>query len=133
MQLFKKIAHLFMALLLVVATMGVTMHKHYCMGRVKDVAYFEKSKHCAEMIGMEQEDCPMSCCKDTEQEFKVDDLSVTAFAFDLDTDFHLLNAFTYLLLDFNVLTVPAHQVAYQNYKPPLIEQDIPVLVQSFLL
>lgn len=48
--------------------MGVTMHKHYCMGRVKDVAYFEKSKHCAEMIGMEQEDCPMSCCKDTEQE-----------------------------------------------------------------
>ena len=122
-----------MALLLVVATMGVTMHKHYCMGRVQDVAYFQESKSCADLLGMDEEVCPPNCCKDTHEEFKVDDLSATAFSFDLDTDFHLLHAFTYLLLDFNVLTAPTHQVAYQNYRPPLIEQDIPVLVQSFLL
>lgn len=132
MHTLKKIAHLFMALLLVVATMGVTMDKHYCMGRVQDVAYFQESKSCADLLGMEDV-CPPGCCKDTHDEFKVDDLSATAFSFDLDTDFHLLHAFTYFLLDADVLTIPTRQVAYQNYKPPLIEQDIPVLIQSFLL
>lgn len=133
MQALKKIAHLSLALLLVIATMGVTMHKHHCLGRVKDVSFFEKSQHCAEMMGMEQEDCPMSCCKDTKEEFKVDELSVTVYSFDLDTDFHLLSTITYVLLDISILEVPTQNFAYRNYKPPLIEQDIPVLVQSFLI
>jgi len=122
-----------MALLLVVATMGVTMHKHHCLGRVKDVSYFEKSQHCAEMMGMEQEDCPMSCCKDTKEEFKVEDVSVTKVYFDLDTDFHLIGIAVYVLLDLDLLSGETQLFAYRNYKPPLIEQDIPVLVQSFLL
>ncbi len=133
MQALKKIAHLFLALLLVVATMGVTMHKHHCLGRVKDVSYFEKSQHCAEMMGMEQEDLPMTCCKDTKEEFKVEDVSFTKVSFDLDTDYHLISVMMYVLLDTQIILSETQRFAYKNYKPPLIEQNIPVLVQSFLL
>lgn len=123
-----------MALLLVASTIGITMHKHYCMGRLQEVSYFENGKHCMEMADMEDVDeCPMKCCKDTSEEYKVDEMSTTSFEFDLHTDFHLISVLTFYLIDFDLISSSDGHLAHLDYKPPLIEQDIPVLVQSFLL
>ena len=123
-----------MAGLLLLASAGITLHKHYCMGRLKNVAVFEKAESCMAMMGMEKdEDCPMDCCKDTSEEIKIDDLKKVSEQINLVPDLKVLAVVTYFLIDFDLVSRANHYTSYLNYKPPLIDQDIPVLVQSFLI
>ncbi|MEQ8471270.1 MAG: hypothetical protein RIC35_08790 [Marinoscillum sp.] len=124
-----------MAILLIAATVGITMHKHYCMGRLQEVSYFENGKHCMEMAGLDNEnqECPMKCCKDTKEEYKVDEMNASSFEFDLHTDFHLISVLSYFIIELDLLKGSTDNFAYSKYKPPLIERDIPVMIQSFLL
>ena len=89
MSLFRKIANIFLAVLLLVATTGVTLNKHYCMGRLKSVAVFVSANPCDN--GMED---PMPCCKDTSEELKVDELTKASFDFKSTTDLYLLATIT---------------------------------------
>ena len=41
-----KILHVSLAVLLVISTMGVTVEKHYCMGKLKSMAIFQQADNC---------------------------------------------------------------------------------------
>ena len=86
-------------------------------------------------MDMDEEEmaCAMSCCEDVEEEFKVTDLNKVVFGFNLVPELHLLAALTYLFIDFDFFSFVNTHSSYLNYKPPLIDPDITVLVQSFLL
>jgi len=133
MKIFRAIANVFFAALILLSTTGVTLHKHYCMGSVKDVTVFENFRSCMAAMGFEEDEaCPTGCCKDVSQELKVDNLAKTVFNFDSTPDWSLIPLVFYELFevshsDLNSLS------AYLNYKPPLIDRDIQVMVQSFLL
>ena len=104
------------------------------MGRVKDVALFEKAHSCMEMAGLgDEEDCLPGCCKDTSEEFKVVDFQQASHEVDLSFDGKLLAVITYMMIDLDLVSSATNNTAYLNYKPPLIHKDIPVLVQSFLI
>ena len=126
----RKIVNVFLALLLLLSTMGVTMHKHYCMGRLKNVAFFHQAESCQNEMDMNS---VMDCCNDTEEEFKVENLTKVVHEFDFSLNPGFTAVITYLLIDFDLRSSSITKALYQNYKPPLIDYDINILVQSFLL
>jgi len=133
MKIFRAIANVFFAALILLSTTGVTLHKHYCMGSVKDVTVFENFRSCMAAMGFEEDEaCPTGCCKDVSQELKVDNLAKTVFNFYSTPDLSLISIVFYELFDINPGDHNS-QTAYLNYKPPLIDHDIQLLVQSFLL
>lgn len=135
MKIFAKILNIFLALLLLLSTSGVTLHKHYCMGQLKNIAVFKEAKSCMDKMDMDENAlaCAMSCCEDVEEEFKVTDLNKAAFGFNLVPELHLVAVLTYLFIDLDLFSSVKRHSSYLNYKPPLIDPDITVLIQSFLL
>ena len=102
------------------------------MGRLISLAYFHEAHDCADIMGLEEgEEDPMGCCDDTSEELKVDDFQKTVF--ELHTpDFELIKVIDHQSFEF-VANYAFNPAFYTKYKPPLIAQDIPVLIQSFLI
>ncbi len=119
--------------MLIVASSGLTLNKHYCMGELRSVAIHKHAPNCYELIG-EDGDMEMDCCENTSDLYQVDDeQQLTKLSVDLKPDLKLVASVTFFLLDLAIIDAPSNQSEYLNYKPPLIAQDVPVLVQSFLL
>ena len=68
----KKISHIVLSLLLLVATMGMTVSKHYCKGDLYSVS----------VNGSDKSSCDMgNCCHDETQNIKINnDFSVPSIA-----------------------------------------------------
>lgn len=126
--LLKKIANISIALVLLVATTGVTLNKHYCMGRLKAVALFQSANTCADE-GMTD---PMPCCEDVSEELKVENLTKASFDFKSSPELVQLAAFQHAFLVV-IISNKKERPSFQNYSPPPSDRDIPVLIQSFLI
>lgn len=135
MKVFAKILNVFLALLLLLTTSGVTLHKHYCMGELENIAVFQKAKSCIDKIKTDGQAmaCAMKCCEDVEVEFKVTDLNKAVSGISLVPQWYLLAAITYLIIDFDLFSFVKAYSSCLNYKPPSIDPDVTVLIQSFLL
>lgn len=133
MQVFRKIANTFLALLLVISTSGVTINKHYCLGFLKDISIFHEASSCMAEMNMQEEDCPMECCEETSEQLLVDDFKQVVFETNLTPQLKLLVMISNIIGDLQFDASNPLKTPYLNYSPPLIGQDIPVLVQSFLL
>jgi hypothetical protein len=44
----KRTGHIFIAVLLIFATSGVTIYRHYCCGRLVETSVYSVTKHCCE-------------------------------------------------------------------------------------
>jgi len=76
---------------LIVATMGVTFSKHYCMGRLKDVSIFSQTSSC-QPVG--EENCAPDCCKDIKEKWQLIDLEHQLSSITLTTP-NLLSVLTF--------------------------------------
>ena len=130
MKILKNILHYVLALMLLLATTGVTLNKHYCMGRLKSVSVFHEAESCMTKFGRE---CPKHCCDDQQEEYKVEDLSKVNHNYDFSPELQLIALVEYTLILEELYSEDTDKPQYLNYKPPLIDQDIPVQVQSLLL
>ena len=128
MNLFKKIANIFLAGLLLLATSGVTLSKHYCMGRLKSIAVFEQAKACFD----QEEKESMPCCEDVSEELRVENLTKTSVDFDCSTQL-VATLITLPTFDHLFVSYIQEEFTQNNYSPPLPSRDIPVLMQSFLI
>lgn len=133
MQLFKKIANVFLAVLLMVATTGVTLNKHYCLGQLKSISIFHEAKSCMTEMDMEEESCPLDCCDNTSEQYKLEEFKQVSFEDSFAPDLKLIAVISYFLANSDLTHAPASNTPNPHYLPPLIDQDIPVMVQSFLL
>mgnify|MGYP007022323139 CR=1 FL=1 len=118
---------IFLATLVLVATSGVGITKHICGNRVASVSVLgDAGCTCGAM-----EDAA-SCCHSERQFFQLDDdFSVTPVQSLSISAASIITVFVYQL-SFDFLESD-RQVAYLNYKPPIPDKDIPVLIQSFLI
>ena len=127
MNLLRKISNVLLALLLLVTTTGVTLNKHYCMGRLVSVAVYVDADPCDN--GMED---PMPCCQDIQEELRIEEIAETSFDFESHTSSYLLaviaNASTEALTFAKVTPTSFH-----NYRPPLPDRDVLVLHQVFII
>ncbi len=118
---------IFLATLVLVATSGVGITKHICGNRVASVSMTgDAGCTCGAM-----EDAA-SCCHSERQFFQVDDDFSVAPVQSLDFSAAAILSVVAYNLSFDHL-VEEGQTKYLNYKPPIPDKDIPVLIQSFLI
>ncbi|MEQ9424309.1 MAG: hypothetical protein RJQ09_07840 [Cyclobacteriaceae bacterium] len=104
------------------------------MKRLKTIAVFEKADSCMEMMGMTtDDDCPMGCCQDVEEEMKVDDLNKTTFEFNAQTTLEFVAIASYIINSIDLVDGNDIITHYSNYSPPLIERDILADVQVMII
>lgn len=134
------------------SSVGLAVDFHYCQGELKSMSLWKKAKTCHELAasshchkakkqGCHKSASQKSCEKDDEQKGCCD--NETAI-FLLDADYAVAE---YVPLEVHQIQFVAAFVAtsyhlfseaeytlshYQNYKPPLLDRDICVLIQSFL-
>ncbi len=140
----------FMALLMFTTSVGFSVDMHFCQGQLKSFNLFGKAKACHEMVRnspmpncphhqkmMEQmEGCSKGkkgCCENKTLHFQFDqDQRVQNYEFVVSRQFkHFVTAFVAVF--FNNIYIEKDLHSFAHYKPPLIQQDIPILIQSFLL
>ncbi|NQZ79064.1 MAG: hypothetical protein HRT61_23545 [Ekhidna sp.] len=127
MRLAKQIANTFLAITLLIATTGITLNKHYCMGRLKSIAINEVAKKCN---GESQEKMP--CCNDVSQQLKVEEITTSDFDFDSAPDLYEVALISFVLLDDNE-SKELKNNAFQHYSPPPPEIDVQSGFQVFLI
>ncbi|MDX5417766.1 MAG: hypothetical protein LPK09_01020 [Hymenobacteraceae bacterium] len=139
LKLIRTILTLSLALLVVLSSLGMTITQHLCAGEVMSTAFFSHSAAC-EMEKQRESlpDChkPVmddDCCQDQTVLLEVEDEQQLSPTFKLSIpDMSFIAAFTAVWSALFEIYEPAH-THVPDYAPPLLAQDIPVLVQSFLL
>ncbi|UTW63075.1 hypothetical protein KFE98_02665 [bacterium SCSIO 12741] len=138
----KTILALFLSVILVASQMGITFATHYCGG---------KAVKASISIGMEDLSCGMNlqksscenhpfssttlskkCCENQYLQLGIEDSYKTSSQEVLPEQLKWVAAFVISYINLYLYTNSA-EVAYLNYLPPLLDLDIPVLIQSFLL
>ncbi len=134
MKVFQRIISLALSLLLLFSTTGVTLHKHFCMGELKEVQLNKSTESCMEKMQTPMTpSCGMDCCQDITEEYKVDQFNKDSQKVKLDTDKDFKIIMAYVLVDFEFVHTNFQKRSFLTYKPPLTSRDIPVLISSFLI
>lgn len=134
-----KITSFLLAFTMLFSTLSFSVDKHYCGNQLFSESIFSHARDC----GMQQMNlCDKKatsnaiksngCCHNVQvfiQGQNLEQKALTAIALELSQ--------VALIVDFKAFNFEQayqhHPVAYQNYTPPLLVNDIPVLVQSFLI
>lgn len=124
-----------MALLLLLSTVSWKVEKHYCMGRLMDVALFTDVETCGMDMSMTEEtlgETKNSCCDD-EVVFVdgQDQLKITLNDLDVEHQSFLI-ALTYTYLSI-LQDLKERPVPHEDYPPPILVKDIQLLDEVFLI
>lgn len=125
-----------MALLLLASTTSWKVEKHYCMGRLINVAFFVDADACGmdmPVSGQQEATVEQKTCCDNEVILLEGQDEVTAVYNDLDLDHQqFLIAYTLSFLDI-LKPVESKEFLYNSYHPPKIVKDIQLLDEVYLL
>jgi hypothetical protein len=137
-EMMRKIFAFFLAIVVLFSSFSYTIEKHICMGEVTDVSFFEASEGC----GMKTEDIietqtfevvikKEKCCQtlhelipgNQNEQKAIDGVDIDQF------QFVFAYAYTYLNLFEENIELPA----FHYDPPPLPDEDLHVLYQTFLI
>ncbi|WP_242157470.1 HYC_CC_PP family protein [Aestuariivivens sediminis] len=135
-QRLHKIWAFVMALVVVFSTMSFTINMHYCGDTLVETALFHKAKGCGmEMSGPVTEGCTVTkknCCEDKQLTVEgQDELQLSVQNMSLDQHLFIASfVYTYMNL-FEGLSETI--IPFKDYSPPLVERDIQVLYEVYLI
>lgn len=123
-----------LAILVLIASASFTVNLHVCGGQVQSVALFEKAAPCP--MEVQTPPCHQSlaksnCCADEQLAYDGQDFQVQE-----SIQLHAIQATWIVELPLLYSLVSEQATAAQHdteYKPPLLQHDIPVLIQSFFI
>ncbi len=144
-----RIIALMMAFLMFFTSVGFVMDMHFCQGKLKSVSFFGKAKTCHDMADNTMKNCPhhkkmtaekkdcsedKNCCSSKTVQLQSDqDQKVQTNDFVVNKQlkqFVIASVAVFFAADFDL---QREATTFAHYKPPLIQRDIPVLNQTFLL
>lgn len=136
----RKISALFMILVMLVSTTGFSMGTHFCMGELQSLTLFKEAPQC-EFSAQTVPPCHghvsfkhKNCCEDkTFTREALDNLAKTPTPQELHPELKYATLILPAYVVSSILARETYSITFLHYSPPLIELDIPVLVQSFLL
>ncbi len=139
MKLIKSIVSSMLALLVLVSSSSFMVNMHFCGGHVQSVSLIEDAASCPMEVQLPPCHKKMAikksgCCEDKHVAFEGKDFNAQVQDFSMLT-WQAINFVATLPMIMEVIQVN-EALAYSNqtpYKPPIVERDIPVLVQSFLI
>jgi hypothetical protein len=139
MNRIRSIVSLFLASIVLIAAIGVTVNSHLCAGQIKSTALFIKATPC-------KMDMPKNChsenhsskrkgcCQEVSLVLKGKETNAEVkTATQLNASFILIAIILPVLYSIVDLDLSATTQQYPHYKPPLIEQDLLVSYQVFLI
>lgn len=139
MKLIRSITSAFLASLVLIASIGVTVNLHLCAGQVQSIALFVKAQPCKMEMpkpchGTENHSKKNGCCEEKSIVLKgKESTAEIKAATEINPSFNLITVILPVLYSVIDLGSSVATPRYAHYKPPLIERDITVLVQSFLI
>jgi len=127
------------------SSVGLAVDMHFCKGDLKSINFFGKAKTCHQksiegtkkqcphhkMMGVDSEQ--NDCCNNQMASYQTDQATTSQINF---IDFEnpicpIVKCPISMLIDLD--DKYDEIIPFEKYKPPLIQADIPILVQSFLL
>ena len=138
MNLIRPIASVILASLVLIASIGVTVNLHLCGGQVQSIALFTKAQPCKDAQnpchGPQHHSKQKGCCEEESILLKGKETNAEVrTATQITPSFNLIAVILPVL--YSIIEVDSFVATplYAHYKPPLIDRDITVLVQSFLI
>lgn len=133
----KQLVSIILSLLLLVSSSGLTYAQHYC-GEYKmmsELTLGEKHLSCGmdmKMPGCDDEKEKHNCCDNEFTSIDTDDnFAKASFEFGVQKIVAASFVSTFVLqLDFDL---PEEPDVYKDYGPPILEQDLQVLFETFLI
>ena len=139
-HLIARATHIILALLLFISSTGFVVNKHYCQGELKNMALFRKAESCHQDKAMKS--CPMhssgekekkGCCDDESEYVKANDEQL-APSFEINLpNIPVLWAAIFVAFHIGLPALDSNTLHYLTYKPPIVLNDISVLLQVFRL
>ena len=135
-NLLRKLFSVSMALLLLLSTISWTVEKHLCMGRVMDIALFDHAEDCgmeASLALLDDASTVKKHCCDNES-FTLqgqDTLNLDIFHFDFSQQVFLISITTTYLGLFQESV--DKNIVFDSYPPPILDEDLNILHQVFLI
>lgn len=138
LQFLHKILAFILAVVVLFSSFSFVVEKHICMGEVTDTSYFGHVDSC----GMDDGDCdnkefPLekiqkeNCCNDIQELIPGNQNEQQALQSLEIEQVQFILAYTYTCLD--LFKEKEEQVPLKYYLPPLVDKDINVLYQNFLI
>ncbi len=131
-----KIFHIILALSVFFSTTGILMGKHFCKQEMLPTEVVANPKSCCQgkdTCGMKEGGCEKDCCSH-EFEYFHSDQDKLVQTFELPT-LHQPSLVDAILLSFDI-EIPSfdhNTLRFQAYRPPIVQRNIPVLLQTFLI
>ncbi len=134
MKTIRPILSLFLAGLMLVASIGVMVNSHICGGKVKSVALYVKADSCKPCMGAEHHAKKNGCCEEESIVVKATETAAeVGVVSQVSPSFNLLAVILPVLYSITRTDFIVASPRYALYKPPLPERDITVFVHSFLI
>ena len=109
--MFRKIAHLTLALLLLTTTMGFSVSKHYCGTRLVEISINSEAEPCCDDMGTS------TCCHNETEYYQLDEDFVSSVSIENIQLANLIVLFPTVIIYF--IDVPEIEVANYAESPPL--------------
>jgi len=147
MRIHLRIISLLLMFTIMLSTGGVVISKHICDGEVKDIGINQDAKGCDHSMQKQAIQCPVhenmviytdqdskGCCEDTADYLNDHDPKIDVIN-ELNPKFQVFLLYT---VQFITVDTYSNSFSLDNYysefiKPPLLNQEIPILTQQFLL
>lgn len=139
MKLLRSIVSFMLALLVLVSSSSFMVNMHFCGGHVQNVSLIEDATPCP--MEVQRPAChnkvavkKSGCCEDKHVAFEGKDFNAQVLDFSFLTG-QSINWVATLPMIMEVIQINESLAfsSHSPYKPPIVERDIPVLVQSFLI
>jgi len=123
------ISNFLLAVVLLVATTGFTVHKHYCMGQLKDIAV----NHAANPCMADGEPIQMPCCEDTSELLLLDEVTPTSFDFYIQPHYFEIASIYYLVFDLSTVETKVESIHFNQVQPLPPHYDLQSKYQVFIV
>ena len=124
-----KFGRLFLVVLLIFTSVGVTVNKHFCGEMLESIAINKEVDSCCNDTEM-----PKGCCHDVETDYDVDEHQISSFTFDLKAP-ELVTQINYLDIEllFRALEMDQSALLQVYHSPPISETNILIEIQALLI
>lgn len=135
----KNVLSILLIPLLLLSNFGIVLSAHLCNGEVvsTSLSIFAEDLNC----GTTEDSCAdisinnnsvnaKSCCENTIQQYVIEDNYKEPKSINITQKVSFLTYFYISLLSFSTVD-DVFKAEYKNYSPPLLSQDVQVLMQSF--
>jgi hypothetical protein len=139
MNYLKTITSVILAVLVLVSSSSFTVNMHLCGGELQSVSIIEDAASCPMEVQLPPCHRNMAkqksdCCQDSHLAFEGKDFN---YAFKEFKDVITSGSEVSVILPYIMEVVETELVLtaadFLPYKPPIVQRDIPVLIQSFLI